>query len=237
MSFAKDNIYDTPQAVADFRFDERVVAVFPDMIHRSIPAYGALLQLLGVIGARYVKENSLIYDLGCALGGASFALHTFMPPTARIVAVDLSSAMISRFQQYLNDAAITNIETQVADVVDVELAPCDVVILNFTLQFIPPTQRLPLLRRIYAALNPGGVLLLSQKVRPDNDNVRAWHEAFKAAQGYSEMAIAQKRESLEAVMPTNSLAEEEARLKAAGFNEVEHYFKALSFNAWLGRKC
>ncbi|WP_269844335.1 hypothetical protein [Rappaport israeli] len=35
--FAHDDIFDKPRPMLDFRFDEKVVAVFADMIHRSIP--------------------------------------------------------------------------------------------------------------------------------------------------------------------------------------------------------
>ncbi len=93
-----------------------------------------------------------------------------------------------------------------------------------------------MLSRVYQALKPGGVFLLSQKVQPEHEETRIWHEAFKEAQGYSKMAIAQKRESLEAVMQTDTIATEEERLREIGFVNIDHYFKALSFNAWAAYK-
>ncbi|HAD31568.1 MAG TPA: carboxy-S-adenosyl-L-methionine synthase CmoA, partial [Methylophaga sp.] len=39
-----DNIFASPlEQMVDFRFDERVVDVFPDMIQRSVPGYGTLI--------------------------------------------------------------------------------------------------------------------------------------------------------------------------------------------------
>ena len=84
MPYQRDTLYDTPQAVVDFRFDERTAAVFPDMIYRSVPGYATLLQLFAVIGAGFVPEGGHVYDLGCALGGASIALQRRIPPTATI---------------------------------------------------------------------------------------------------------------------------------------------------------
>ena len=53
--YNRDDLYDRPQAVVDFRFDERTAAVFPDMIHRSVPGYATLLQLFAVkIGRAHV---------------------------------------------------------------------------------------------------------------------------------------------------------------------------------------
>lgn len=234
--FAHDDIFDKPRPMLDFRFDEKVVAVFADMIHRSIPAYAAMLQLIGVQGGSCVPEGGVVYDLGCSLGGASFALQRFIPPSASIHALDLSEAMIERLQEYVSQEGVDNIYPAVADVMSVALQPCDLVVMNFTLQFIAPQWREAVLAKIYQALKPNGVLLLGQKVLAEDERVRLWHEAFKASQGYSQMAIAQKRESLESVMQTDSFAVEEARLHQVGFVDCYHYFRALSFNGWVAYK-
>ena len=55
-----------------------------------------------------------------------------------------------------------------ADVTKVDFEPCDVIILNYCLQFVPISQRPHLLRRLYAALKPGGSLYLSEKVHETN---------------------------------------------------------------------
>ena len=40
----QDAIYATAlDEIIDFRFDERVVDVFPDMIQRSVPAHGTMI--------------------------------------------------------------------------------------------------------------------------------------------------------------------------------------------------
>ena len=76
MPYQRDTLYDTPQAVVDFRFDERTAAVFPDMIHRSVPGYATLLQLFAVIGAGFVPEGGHAYDLGCAPNSRSMLFRT-----------------------------------------------------------------------------------------------------------------------------------------------------------------
>ncbi|MDO4643788.1 MAG: carboxy-S-adenosyl-L-methionine synthase CmoA [Cardiobacteriaceae bacterium] len=231
--FARDDIYDRPQSVVDFRFDERTAAVFPDMIHRSVPGYATLLQLFAVIGANFVPESGRVYDLGCALGGASIALHRFIPESATITAVDNSPAMVDRFRAYVEGTGILNINVQQADVTTLTFLPANLIVMSFTLQFIPPEARDALLLRIRRTLQTGGALLIAEKTKPDKEHLRQWHESFKAAQGYSQMAIAQKRESLEHVMQTDSYATVEARLRTAGFNHIEPCFRALQFCAWV----
>lgn len=232
----RDTLYDSPLPAADFRFDERTAAVFPDMIHRSIPGYAALLQMTAAVAADFLKAGSHIYDLGCSLGGVSLALASLLPSGACITAVDISSAMIDRFQAYLAGAGISAITVQQADITAIELAPADLIVLNFVLQFIPPESRAAVLENIYRALPSGGALLIAEKIRPDNPRMTVWHETFKRLQGYSDMAIAQKRESLENVMKTDSLTLLRQRLLKAGFNTVEPYFQGLSFVAFAAVK-
>ena len=233
MPYQRDTLYDTPQAVVDFRFDERTAAVFPDMIHRSVPGYAALLQLFAVIGAGFVPAGGQVYDLGCALGGASIALQRHIPASATIDAIDNAAAMTDRLAAYVAGAGIGNIRVQQADITALDYAPADLIILAFTLQFIPPSERDALLVRLRQTLRPGGALLLAEKTRPDDDRLRQWHEAFKASQGYSQMAIAQKRESLEKVMQTDRAAAIEDRLQRAGFSRIEPCFRALQFCGWV----
>ncbi|MDE1032428.1 carboxy-S-adenosyl-L-methionine synthase CmoA, partial [Escherichia coli] len=55
------------------------------------------------------------------------------------------------------------------DINELNIENASVVAMNFTLQFIPPAQRLAVLERIYANLKPGGVLLLSEKIKAENE--------------------------------------------------------------------
>lgn len=234
--FAQDNLFDAPQAVVDFQFDERTVAVFADMIHRSIPAYAGLLQMTAVVAGQFLRDGDHVYDLGCSLGGVSLALRQFVPAQLRISALDLSEAMVKRLRDYLSGAGIENIEVIQADLQDYLLQPCRVAVLNFVLQFIAPEARDAVLEKIYAALPPGGALLIAEKTRPEDTRMQSWYEAFKRSQGYSELAVAQKRESLEHVMKTDAAAVIEARLHKVGFQQIVPYYQGLPFKAWAAIK-
>ncbi len=236
MSFARDDLFDRARAPVDFRFDERTAAVFPDMIHRSIPGYATLLTLLGVIGGQFVTEGGRVYDLGCALGGAALSLRRFIPPTTEIVAVDLSPAMVDRLRTYLKGAGVTNVSVEVADACNFPLAPAQLVVMNFLLPFVAPSRRLALLERVHEALLPGKALLLAEKTRSDEPRMQRWYEAFKKAQGYSQMAIARKRDALEQVMRTDDAQTVIERLYDAGFRKVTPYFQGMMFSAWIAEK-
>src|SRR5690606_39336194 len=65
----------------------------------------------------------------------------------------------------------TPITLEHADVLDVSLQPASVVVMNFTLQFIAADKRDALVRRIAESLQPGGIFVLSEKIRSEGRRV------------------------------------------------------------------
>jgi tRNA (cmo5U34)-methyltransferase len=225
--------------VPDFTFNEDVVRVFPDMIKRSVPGYPTIVENIGVLAAQFAQPHSALYDLGCSLGAVTQALRRHVrSDDCRVIAVDNSPAMVERCAEYLHaqDAMFQEllpVEVIEADILALEFQPASLVALNFTLQFIAPEQRLELLTRIRQALLPGGALILSEKLRfadeAEHELLGELHLAFKRANGYSELEIAQKRSAIENVMKPDSLEQHRERLLAAGFSKVVPWFQCLNF--------
>lgn len=233
---SKDAIYSTPQEhIVDFAFDERVASVFPDMIRRSVPGYGDIIALLGLFAEQYAREGSTLYDLGCSLGAATLSLRRrITAANCRIVAIDNAAAMVERCRENVaGDLSPTPVEVHCTDIRDVTIENASVVVLNFTLQFLPPEERLTLLQKIRQGMLPGGVLVLSEKLRFSDEESQRFQErmhlAFKRANGYSEMEISQKRQALEKVLIPDTLAQHRERLTEAGFSRVEPWFQAFNF--------
>ncbi len=235
-----DNIFAKPlEKVPDFVFNEDVVNVFPDMIKRSVPGYPTIVENIGVIAAQYAQPNSLVYDLGCSLGAVTQALRRHIKqPNCQILAIDNSAPMVKRCQEYLiaQDAMHQElVPTQVidADITSLAWQKASVVTMNFTLQFIKPEQRLAVLSAIHQHLDPQGVLLLSEKLRfedaKEQQTLNDLHLAFKRANGYSELEIAQKRTAIENVMKIDTFAIHQERLLQAGFSKVILWFQCLNF--------
>ena len=223
--------------LVDFAFDSDVAAVFPDMIRRSVPGYETVVPLTGLIAAHHLPTGGRCYDLGCSLGAVSQAvLAAVGDRPCEIVAVDRSAAMLERAKALAGQEP--RLRWQCADVREIELAEADVVALGLTLQFLPPRDRLPLLRRIRAGLREGGVLVLTEKLKADG-YFEQHHLDFKRANGYSEMEIAGKRAALENVMHIDSEETHLERLREAGFGAAKLWFRCLnwgSFVAWPNRQ-
>ena len=235
-----DRLFAQPlDQVPDFVFNEDVAKVFPDMIKRSVPGYPTIVENLGVLAAQFAQPHSTLYDLGCSLGAVTQALRRHVKTDGcRVLAVDNSPAMVERCREYLHaqDAMFQELlptEVIEADILALEFRPASLVALNFTLQFIAPQQRLALLTRIRQALLPGGALILSEKLcftdEADQKLLNELHLAFKRANGYSELEIAQKRSAIENVMKPDSLEQHRERLLAAGFSRVVPWFQCLNF--------
>ncbi|GGW95801.1 carboxy-S-adenosyl-L-methionine synthase CmoA [Alteromonas halophila] len=238
-----DKIFASPlNRVEDFSFDEAVADVFPDMITRSVPGYQTIVNTIGEIAARQVKPHTRVYDLGCSLGAASFAVSRATSGTpCDIIGIDSSQAMVGRCQRMVQGFSLPNpISVSCQKAQDVDISNASLVIMNFTLQFIPPPDRDAMLQKIYDGLCPGGALVLSEKIshpsQAGNELLVDLHHQFKRSNGYSELEISQKRAALENVMLTDSFDTHESRLKEAGFDDVVLWFKCYNFASMIAIK-
>ncbi|WP_072660241.1 carboxy-S-adenosyl-L-methionine synthase CmoA [Mariprofundus micogutta] len=235
---ARDAIYTSDIHSNGFSFDDKVASVFADMIGRSVPGYGQTLQMVELLAHQYAQEDSNLYDLGCSLGAATMALSRGAAgKTCSVIGVDNSPAMVERCQQTLKDEPVV---IRCQDILDTEIENASVVVLNFVLQFVDKSARLNLLSKICHGLKPGGVLILSEKIAFDdadeNRQQIGLHEAFKRAQGYSDMEISRKRTALENVLVPETLATHHARLKQAGFSTSNTWFQCFNFSSLIAIK-
>lgn len=238
----KDNIYADKQAVEDFSFDAKVVEVFPDMIQRSVPGYTTIVSTMGKLAGQYAQNNSNIYDLGCSLGAVTLTMRrNINKDNCQIIALDNSQPMVERCKLHLEGfRSDIPVEVKLGDITQCEIKNASVVVLNFTLQFIPKEQRLTLLEQIYKGLKPGGILLLSEKIRGENEQTNELlidlHHDFKRANGYSELEISQKRTAIENVMQPDTLSSHLTRLENIGFSQTQVWYQCFNFCSLIAIK-
>lgn len=239
----EDNIYAQPHdRLVDFEFNESVARVFPDMIRRSVPGYGTLITLIGLLAEQYAQSGTHLYDLGSSLGASTLAMRRRVPHhDCRIIAIDNSEAMVERCRHNIaEDLSPIEVEVICADIREQPIENASLVVLNFTLQFLPPEDRLALLSRICAGIVPGGVLLLSEKICFENEIEKelqnALHLSFKRANGYSDLEISQKRTALENVLIPETVAQHQRRLAEAGFRHSQQWFQCFNFVSLLALK-
>ena len=233
---SKDNTYDQYcERVSDFVFDEKVAAVFDDMIRRSVPGYATVIGMTRVFAEHYAQAESNCYDLGCSIGASTLAMRNGIDkPGCKIIAVDNSEAMTARCSDLIEaDNGDVPVEVRCADVSDLKIENASVVVMNYTLQFLSPENRAAMIQRISDGMLAGGVLLLSEKIEfesseEQNFQTDVYHE-FKKLMGYSDRQISQKRKALENVLIPDSLLTHKQRLYKAGFVKVHLWFQCFNF--------
>lgn len=225
-----------------FAFDAEVAAVFDNMISRSVPLYREVMEAICEWVFYFYQEGSCIYDIGCSTGTLIEMLLKNMPFPMKLIGIDTSLPMIERAKLKLSlHISNHNQKSEVAflhqDARNVSFMPSSVVMVSYTLQFLPVPSRLRLLKNIKDALLPGGVLILSDKLRsqkPELEEVTSYvYERFKRRSGYSQTEIERKKESLDQVLVPFTFEEEMSLLKDAGFSYVEPMIRWNNFCTFL----
>jgi tRNA (cmo5U34)-methyltransferase len=147
--------------------------------------------------------------------------------------------MVKKCQQNLA-LSENNVDVICADINAINFENASIIVLNLTLQFISPKERQTLINKIYQGLNKGGALIVSEKIHFSDDNKQQLmtnlHVDFKRANGYSELEIAAKRQSIDNVLITDDKKTHFQRFEKAGFSISTCHFQCLNFASFLAVK-
>lgn len=232
----KDEVFKDPIThSSDFKFDQRVVTVFDDMVNRSVPFYIEIQRMIGELAGHYAREHSVVYDLGCSTGATLINMHSSVNSNIKFIGIDDSIEMLEKCRNNLKASGMErDYELVNADLnKGFEISNASVVVLCLTLQFLRPIYRVKLLERIKEGMLYGGCLILVEKVLAEessvNRNFIKYYYDFKKRNNYSELEISQKREALENVLVPYKLSENIEMLNASGFSYAEVFFKWYNF--------
>jgi tRNA (cmo5U34)-methyltransferase len=220
-----------------FEFNKDVVEVFDDMVSRSVPLYRDVIDSILYWVAEHYQDGTAIYDLGCSTGTTIAAIAKAMPFSVNVQAVDNSQDMLDKAREKLASETRHSIEYRCENLQDVRIDNASLVIMNYTLQFVPVKDRLKLLTKIRDGLCPGGVLILSEKVRSENPIIQETatriYEDFKCRQGYSRDEISRKKEALDNVLVPLSEKQQIEMLTQSGFQNCEIAMKWNNFTTFI----
>lgn len=234
----KDHVFNRP-IKKQFEFDADVAAVFDDMLQRSVPFYTETLKLTSRFARLYLKENGRLYDLGCSTASQLLDIERGLEHPASLLGIDNARAMLDQAAKKI-DAYGSSVEVYEGDILTFEYEKADVILSNYTLQFIRPPVREVLISHIYETLNEGGVFIFSEKVISEekklNKELIDCYYDFKKEQGYSAYEIMQKREALENVLIPYSAQENIEMALRCGFRHCEVIFRWANFATFIAFK-
>ncbi len=238
MAGMKDRVF-AKTIEKQFEFDEEVAAVFDDMLERSVPFYAEAMHLTQEIALKRLKTGSVLYDLGCSTATLLLNIERMLCCDATLIGIDNSKAMLEHAAKKLaiyNSAVIL----EEGDILHYQYQKADVVISNYTLQFIRPLQREKLVKSVADTLHDEGRFIFSEKVvsedkRVNKELIDIYYE-FKKAQGYSTYEIMQKREALENVLIPYTAQENCEMILHSGFRSCEAVFRWANFATFVAVK-
>ena len=237
----QDNIYEKGNLSGlSFTFNEEVAEVFEDMIQRSVPGYKTSLNIITHYAKNFYKDDTNCYDIGCSLGASSFSILQGANK-AKITAIDKSGAMIDECERiFKNNKNPSSLIFLNEDIMESDLQNASLIVVNYLIQFLDLEERDILFKKIFKALIPNGILILSEKIHYENkfENQRIinTHHLFKSANGYSDLEISGKRDSLEGVPKSECAEEHILRPRKAGFIKAEKLLSNLNFRTFVFSK-
>jgi len=237
-SIMKDTVF--KQAIEKkFEFDEAVASVFDDMLSRSVPFYDEVRKLVIMLILAEQEEGKKVLDLGSSTAKFLLDLNSKMCVKMKLKGIDNSQAMLDRAMQKCQ-AFGAEIELEYADMLEYDYHKENIIVSNYTLQFIRPMQRIELIQKIYDGLEEGGIFIFSEKIvfeekKLDKQMIDIYYN-YKKEQGYSEYEIAQKREALENVLIPFTIEENKEMCYKAGFKQIETVFQWANFTTFVAKK-
>ncbi len=237
----KKPVDDTISAVPGaWRFDEEVSRAFDAHVRKSVPLYDELQRMVVELSDYFVRDQSVIYDLGSSTGATLELLATRhdAKQNAQFIGVDLSESMVQEARARIQRP---NVRFMHKNVMDVEFVPpANFIISLYTLQFLTLTERRQLLARANEGMVEGGALLLAEKTRAENSVFEdIWlelHWDFKRRQGLTPEQILEKANSLRGVLNPLTTEENVDLLFQTGFSRVELFFKWYNWTGLLALK-
>ena len=209
------------------------------MLSRSVPFYDEVRKLIIALILSEQEKGKKVLDLGSSTAKFLLDLHSKMEVQMRLKGLDNSQAMLDRAEQKCQ-AFGAEIDLELADMLTYPYRQEDVIVANYTLQFIRPMQRASLVQKLYDGLNDGGLFIFSEKVvfgdkKLDKELIDIYY-AYKKEQGYSDYEIAQKREALENVLIPFTIEENIQMCRDAGFRSIDTIFQWANFVTFVAKK-
>lgn len=239
----KDIVFKDAQRPAyDFKFNKEVATVFDDMVVRSVPYYEEMQRMIAELTKDFAVKGTNVYDLGCSTGTTMINLDKILPEEIGFVGIDNSDEMLLKCEHNLKDAGVTrNVAYENQDLNHaIKINNPSVVIFCLTLQFLRPLNREKILKKICESLPENGAVILIEKILTEHSICNRLfiehYYTFKKRNGYDEIEIAKKRESLENVLVPYQLSENETLLKSCGFRYTEVFFKWYNFTGIIAIK-
>ncbi|UKY54135.1 methyltransferase domain-containing protein [Streptomyces inhibens] len=230
---------DLSAGLAGWTFSGGVYRTFDEHIGRSVPMYAECHDLILGLSDFFVRQDSLIYELGSATGTlASQLANRHGSKIRRIIGIDIEQSMVAESERkYGGQPGLEFVE---ADLLAYRFDPCDFVISYYTLQFLRLEERHDVIKSVYDRMVRGGAFVLFEKVREPNGHLQdlmgQLYADYKLRNGFTPGEIMAKTRSIRSALEPSTSEDNIDALRQAGFRSVGLVHKSLCFEGYLAVK-
>jgi tRNA (cmo5U34)-methyltransferase len=212
---------------------------FDSHIRSSIPEYAALIRDCVGLSVRYVQSDTTVLDIGCSSGHLIASIrkaNELAHADVDYVGIDCEPNFIPQWDR----RRARKLRYEVGDVRFYPIENVSIACSLFTVQFLRPADKLPLLRRICDGLVEGGALMIAEKTLAETarlqDAMTFPYYDYKRGRGFSPESILDKERSLRGQMTLWTESELRAVLHQAGFREINPIWRSSLFVGFLALK-
>ena len=212
---------------------------FDNHIDKSVRGYSHLWGDILSLSKYFVEDYTQVVDIGCSTG-------------------KLLKGMIEQNQKHIPHAQYTGIEIEEdfygdytfdenkysqlsyykGDVRDYSFNNCSLVTSIFSLQFMPPKDRLDVVKKVYNGLNKGGAFIFSEKTfscDPKIQDMMTFTFYDYKRKNFTDKEILDKEVQLRHMMKLNTKTEIYDMFNKAGF-EVHNFWQNFNFMGAIALK-
>tara|TARA_Y100000389_G_scaffold188076_1_gene210210 strand:+ start:35913 stop:36653 length:741 start_codon:yes stop_codon:yes gene_type:complete len=226
-----------------WKFNKNVANVFDKHVKQSIPHYDDIQDYIVSLSEWYIKDNSVIHDLGCSTGETIKKInHLNLSNNYKIIGYDTSKRMIDLAKKKVRlskkKRKINFVCKSVLDIKRFEKSNLFISILLFP--FLKLSERKKILKKIYDSLETGGAFICVEKIRANNANYEDIFNQiyfdFKLKKKLNEKQILNKAKSLRSSMNLFSQNQTIQLIKDSKFQSCEIFFKCFNFIGYIAIK-
>ncbi len=214
--------------------DPQAVANYAENPPRYVPGFSDLHRMTGILLAEHVPDDAHILVLGAG-GGLELRALAAAYPGWRFTGVDPARAMLDLAARMLGpNAHRANLIEGYID--DAPPGPFDGAVCLLTLHFLGVEERTRTATAIRERLKPGAPLVAAHGSYPQDETRERWldrYAAFAIASGAVPEQAFGARDAVSAAVNMLSPEQDEAALRAAGFDDVTLFYAAFTWRGWV----
>jgi tRNA (cmo5U34)-methyltransferase len=210
----------------DFSFAHRDEG-FDNHIDQSIRGYANLHADVVAMSQYFVEDDKNVVDIGCSTGKTLYEMmkqNNRFAPYAKYTGVEYASGFLDDMDSRLSQIAdeelgICRFMNQ--DIRDFTFEDCTLITSLFTLQFMPPSCRRDVLKKIYHGLDQNGAFIFAEKTVSEDARIQeimTFQFYDHKRKHFSGTDILEKEVELRHMLKPNTWRELHSLLMTAGFD-------------------